>query len=83
MNEFIPPQPPNSFRVTIEVLAKNGRLDNLLLLALREQKANLEFQNISRTRFKELFSQGKIQIKGQRARPSSSLNRGLTYIDIL
>jgi hypothetical protein len=83
MSEFIPPQPPKSFRVTLEVHTKNDRLDNILLAALRGQGENLDLQNISRTKFKELFMKGKIQIKGQNARPSSSINRGITYVDIL
>lgn len=81
--EFIPPQPPKSHRIVLEVFTRNDRLDMLLLSALRAQRENLDLQNISRTKFKELFDQGRIQIKGQRARPSSSINRGLTYIDIL
>ncbi len=83
MSEFIPPIPPKSFRVTLEVLAKNARLDQVLLAALKTQNQNLTLQNISRTQFKELFNQSKIQIKGQTARPSSSINRGTTYVDIL
>lgn len=83
MSEFVPPRPPKSFRVTLEVFTKSDRLDNILLAALREQRESLDLQNISRTKFKELFIQGKVQIKGQNARPSSSLNRGITYVDIL
>jgi len=78
-----PPIPPKSFRITIEVNRSNERLDAILLAALRSQKENLNLQQLSRTKFKELFNEGKIQIKGQRARPSSSINRGITYIDIL
>lgn len=83
MEDFIPPRPPKSYRITLEVFTKNDRLDTLLLNALRTQTENLDLQNISRTKFKELFQQGKIQIKGQNARPSSSINRGITYVDIL
>ena len=83
MTDYIPPQPEKSFRVSIEIFSKGERLDQLLLNALRQQSENLDLQNISRTKFKELFIKGKIQIKGQRARPSSSINRGVTYIDIL
>lgn len=81
--EFVPPRPAKSYRIVLEVFTKNDRLDNLLLNALRAQRENLDLQNISRTKFKALFDEGKIQIKGQKARPSSSINRGLTYIDIL
>jgi hypothetical protein len=83
MSEHIPPRPPKSFRITLEVTRSNTRLDTALLSALREQKENLDLQTISRIKFKELFYDGRIQIKGQNARPSSSLNRGLTYVDIL
>ncbi len=82
-DQHVPPKPPHSFRVTLEILKSNTRLDNELLAALRAQKENIDLQNISRTQFKDLFNSGKIQIKGQRARPSSSLNRGITYVDIL
>lgn len=81
--DFIPPQPPKSHRIVLEVFTKNDRLDNLLLNALRSQTDDLDLQNISRTKFKDLFTQGKVQIKGQKARPSSAIHRGITYIDIL
>jgi hypothetical protein len=80
---FIPPKPPKSFRVTLELNTPTARLDVVLLTALREQHENLDLQNISRTKFKSLFIDGKIQIKGQNARPSSSLTRGTTFVDIL
>ncbi len=83
MSDFVPPRPPKSYRVVLEVLTKSDRLDTVLLAVLREQRENLDLQNISRTKFKELFIQNKVQIKGQNARPSSSLNRGITYVDIL
>jgi hypothetical protein len=83
MSEFVPPRPPKSFRVTLDIMVSKSRLDAILLNSLRQQKENLNLQTISRLKFKELFNEGKIQIKGQRARPSSTLNRGITYIDIL
>lgn len=83
MTDHVPPKPPKSFRITIEINRSQERLDARLLAALREQKDNLNLKMISRTKFKELFNDGKIQIKGQRARPSSSVNRGITYVDIL
>lgn len=82
-NQYIPPKPAKSFRVKIELNRVESRLDNVLLTALRAQKENLNLFNISRTQLKELFAGGKIQIKGQAARPSSALAKGITYIDIL
>ena len=82
-SNYIPPKPPKSFRVTLELNRSESRLDNVLLNALRSQKENLNLFNISRNQLKELFNDGKIQIKGQSARPSSSLAKGTTYIDIL
>jgi hypothetical protein len=79
----IPPKPPKSFRVTLEINSHSVRLDNVLLAALKSQTENSKLQAISRTQFKELFREGKVQIKGQNARPSSSLTRGITYVDIL
>jgi hypothetical protein len=79
----VPKKPAKSFRVTLEIHTRNARLDNTLLAALREQNENLDLKNISRTKFKELFIDKRIQIKGQNARPSSALNRGITYVDIL
>lgn len=83
MSDHVPPKPPKSFRITLEINRSQERLDAQLLAALRGQKDNLNLQMISRTKFKDLFNDGKIQIKGQRARPSSSINRGVTYVDIL
>lgn len=80
---FIPPQPKNSFRVTLTMNRGGQRLDAVLLQALRDQKENLNLKNISRVPFKELFTSGKVLIKGQRAKTSSTLARGTTYIDIL
>ena len=83
MQDFIPPKPPKSFRITIELFKSAKRLDNVLLAALKAQNENLNLREITRTKFKELFTSGRIQIKGQKAGPSSSLAKGITYIDIL
>jgi hypothetical protein len=72
-----------AFRVVLDLKFKQPRLDAVLLEALRSQSENLALKNISRTAFKDLFDKGAIKIKGQRARPSSSLVAGLTYVDIL
>ncbi len=82
-NDHVPPRPPKSFRVILELNSSGVRLDAVLLKSLREQKENLDLQNITRTTFKTLFQTGKILIKGQRAKPSSTLAKGTTYIDIL
>ncbi len=81
--EKVPARPPNSIRIVIEIERSESRLDNVLLAALREQNENLELKTISRVAFKELFTSGKVMIKGQRARPSSGLAAGVTYVDIL
>lgn len=83
MEDHIPPQAPDSFRVVLDLNSPQKRLDNVLLLALREQKDNIDLKNISRTDFKDLFKNGQILIKGQRAKTSSSVARGLTYVDII
>lgn len=81
--DYVPPQPKNSFRVALTMNRGGQRLDAVLLQALRDQKENLNLRNISRVPFKELFTSGKVLIKGQRAKTSSTLARGTTYIDIL
>lgn len=83
MEDNIPPKPDNSFRITLDLLRPAGRLDAILLQAIKGQNENLTLREISRTAFKELFNSGKIQIKGQNARPSSGLAKGITYVDIL
>jgi ribosomal 50S subunit-recycling heat shock protein len=83
MENHIPPQPPQSFRVVLDLVRSEKRLDNILLLSLKAQKENLNLRILTRGAFKKLFSEGRIQIKGQRARPSSSVNKGFTYVDIL
>jgi ribosomal 50S subunit-recycling heat shock protein len=83
MQEFIPPKPPKSFRIVLELNRAEKRLDNVLLAAIKAQNENLNLREITRTKFKELFNSGKILIKGQRATPSSSITKGTTYVDIL
>jgi hypothetical protein len=83
MQDNIPPKPANSFRIVLELNRPEKRLDAILLQAIKGQDDNLTLREISRTAFKELFAAGKIQIKGQNARPSSGLARGTTYVDIL
>lgn len=83
MQDFIPPQPPKSFRIVLDLHRSEKRLDSVLLAALHDQDENAKLKVISRSKFKELFSTGKIMIKGQRATPSSALAKGITYVDIL
>ena len=83
MSENVPPRPPNSTRITLQLDKSESRLDTVLLAAVRQQNENSTLKAISRTDFKELFNAGKITIKGQRARPSSGLAAGTTYVDIL
>lgn len=83
MQDQIPPQPANSFRIVLELYRAEKRLDNVLLQAIRAQNENLDLREVSRTTFKDLFNSGKIQIKGQNARPSSAVAKGTTYVDIL
>lgn len=83
MIDNIPVQPRKSFRVTLELNSRTSRMDNTLLAALKDQKMNLNLKNISRQALKNLFLEGRIQIKGQRAKPSSALAKGTTYVDIL
>jgi hypothetical protein len=58
-------------------------MDNVLLQALRDQDENPTLKVISRGALKELFTEKKILIKGQRAKSNSSLAKGVTYVDIL
>lgn len=83
MEHNIPPRPAKSFRVTLNLDFPESRLDNILLIALREQDENMSLKHISRGALKELFNQSKIQIKGQRAKTNSAIAKGVTYIDIL
>ena len=83
MQDNIPPQAQNSFRIVLELNRAEKRLDSVLLQALRDQNENISLKNISRVAFKELFKNSKILIKGQNARTSSALAKGTTYVDIL
>ncbi|MNS87481.1 hypothetical protein D3C72_1214280 [compost metagenome] len=83
MENHIPPRPPKSFRVTLDLYKSAKRLDNVLLQALRDQNENINLKHITRMTFKNLFTDGKILIKGQRARVSSAVAKGITYVDIL
>ena len=83
MSDRVPPRPPKSTRIVLELGRSEKRLDNVLLAALREQNENPTLKLISRVDFKELFNSGKVLIKGQRARPSSGLAAGTTYVDIM
>lgn len=83
MQDHIPPQADNSFRIVLELNRAEKRLDSVLLQALRDQNENINLKNISRVAFKELFKNSKILIKGQNAKTSSALAKGTTYVDIL
>ena len=83
LKDHTPLQPKNSFRVILDLNTSGQRLDAVLLKSLREQSENLDLKNISRSVYKELFSSGQILIKGQRAKPSSTLAKGETFVDIL
>ena len=83
MTHTPPAQPENSFRIAITLEHPESRMDNILLEALRSQDENQELKNISHTALKNLFNNSKIFIKGQRARSSSALAKGTTYVDIL
>jgi hypothetical protein len=78
----IPEQPKNSFRVILQLNNGKRRLDIVLLEALRAQNENPTFKIISRKAFKQLFSKKRVFIKGQLAKPSSSIEGGTTYVDI-
>jgi len=83
MTEIIPEQPKNSFRVTLSLMHREPRMDNVLLTALRSQDENPTLKIVSRGALKTMFQTSKIMIKGQRAKSSSSLAKGTTYVDIL
>jgi hypothetical protein len=80
---IIPAKPAKSFRVTLNLNSRENRMDNVLLEALRTQEEHLTLRTISRTALKDLFNESRILIKGQRAKTSSSLAKGTTYVDIL
>ncbi len=77
-----PKQPPNSFRITLELSSKQ-RIDTKLLHELRAQTRNTILMSISRSALKDLFKKKRIQLKGQAAVPSSLLAEGTSYVDIL
>jgi hypothetical protein len=83
MDQMTPPKPANSARVILELTWPESRMDNVLLNTLREQNENMNLKIVTRAHLKKLFNDGKIQIKGQRARSSSALAKGITYVDIL
>jgi hypothetical protein len=83
MTYKIPEQPENSFRVALELEATAPRLDYVLMDALKKQTENEELNLISKAHLKRLFTDKKILIKGQNAKPKSTVNSGTTYIDIL
>lgn len=69
----VPAVPANAFRVTLDLAYGESRMDNVLLVALRNQDENITLKNLSRSGLKSLFSKKKIMIKGQRAKSSSAL----------
>lgn len=83
MSDSAPPLQPNAFRIVLNLEFPESRMDNTLLKALREQNENQKLKVISRAALKELFNEKKILIKGQRAKSSSALAKGTTYVDIL
>jgi hypothetical protein len=78
-----PEQPANSYRIALNLDFPETRMDNVLLSALRGQTENEKLKVISRAALKELFNKKQIIIKGQRAKSSSALAKGTTYVDIL
>lgn len=78
-----PPRPPKSFRVTLNLNWRESRMDNVLLKALHDQNENASLKIISRGALKNLFTNSKIEIKGQRAKSNSAIAKGVTYVDIL
>lgn len=80
---YVPPRPAKSFRVVLNLNYRADRMDNVLMEALKNQTENPSLKIISRGALKELFTKGKIEIKGQRAKSNSAIAKGLTYVDIL
>lgn len=78
-----PPPVSGAVRLVLKMNSRQPRLDVHLLEAIRGQEMHPELKRISRTQFKKLFDEKKILIKGQPAKPSSSLNTGTTYVDII
>ncbi len=83
MEANIPAIPLNAARVVLTLQFPEERLDNVLLKELREQNENEKLKAVSRAGLKKLFLAGKIRIKGQIAKTSSSVAKGTTYVDIL
>jgi hypothetical protein len=83
MTTNVPAQPENSFRIKLELEHPESRMDTVLLKALKEQNENEALKNISRGALKDLFGKSQIFIKGQRAKSSSALAKGVTFVDIL
>ena len=79
----VPATIPNAFRITLNLDYSETRMDNVLLAALRAQDDNKKLKEISRSALKDLFNEKKILIKGQRAKSSSALAKGTTYVDIV
>ncbi len=82
-DQYEPARPAKSFRITINLNYRSERMDTVLIEALRNQNENATLKIISRGALKELFTKGKIEIKGQRAKSNSAINKGITYVDIL
>jgi hypothetical protein len=80
---LVPPRPAKSFRVVLNLNYRADRMDNVLLEALKNQDENLSLKIISRGALKDLFTNSRVLIKGQRAKSNSSIAKGLTYVDIL
>ena len=78
-----PEQPENSFRITLELDTPQERLDLTLLEALKNQTENESLNKMSKTLLKKFFINKKILIKGQTAKPKSTVNSGTTFVDIL
>jgi hypothetical protein len=83
MTNTVPPLMKNAYRITLNLIQAEARMDNVLLNALREQTENETLKHISRGALKTLFNESKIFIKGQRAKSSSALAKGITYVDII
>ena len=83
MSYKIPEIPENSFRITLDLEQSYPRLDIILFEALQSQNENDDLKSISKIQFKKLFTEKRVQIKGQNAKAKSPVNSGTTYIDIL
>lgn len=83
MNTTPHPVPLKAYRITLTLDQPHSRMDNVLLDAMREQTDNDKIAGMSRTALKELFNKKRIMIKGQRAKSSSALAAGTTYVDVL